>query len=88
MLCIRVLKYSAISIANSVFPLAVAPIKTITGGGQEDILISEEKFISYIIKVIKFCIDCEPFSYCGGKFNERTFINNFLKVQCFFFNIK
>ena len=65
----RVLKYSAISIANSVLPLAVGPIKTITWGWQEDIQISEEKFISYIIKVIKFFIDFEPFSYSGGKFN-------------------
>ena len=65
----RVLKYSAISIAKSVLPLAVAPIKTITLGRQEDILISEEKYISYIIKVVKFSIDFEPFSYCNGKFN-------------------
>ena len=55
--------------ANSVLPLAVGPIKTITRGWLEDILISEEKSISYIIKVIKFFIDFEPFSYCGGKFN-------------------
>ena len=70
-LCIRVFKYSAISIANSVLPLAVGPIRTITLVGLEDILISEEKSISYIIKVIKFFMDFEPFSYCGGKFNER-----------------
>ncbi len=44
----------------------------------------EKKFISYIIKVIKFSIDFEPFSYCGGKFNERTFKNIVLKVKCFF----
>ena len=72
----QVLKCSAIFIANSVFPLAVGPIKTITWGGQEDILISEEKFITYIIKEIKFFIDCEPFSYCGVKFNSRLFKGN------------
>ena len=32
-----------------------------------------QKSISYIIKVIKFFIDFEPFSYSSGKFNERTF---------------
>jgi len=42
--------------------------------------IFDEKSISYIIKVIKFCIDYEPFSYCGGKFNESTFKNDILKV--------
>ena len=31
--------------------------------------IYEEKYISYIIKVIKFFIYFEPFSYCSGKFN-------------------
>ena len=36
-------------------------------------LISEENCIGYIIKVIKFSIYFEPFSYCGGKFNERAF---------------
>jgi len=30
--------------------------------------------------VIKFFIDFEPLSYSGGKFNERPFKNNFLKV--------
>ena len=59
--------------ANSVLPLSVGPIKTITLGGWESLLISEEEYISYIIKVIKFFIDCEPFSFCNGKFNERTF---------------
>ena len=76
----RVLKYSAISIANSVLPLAVGPIKTITWGGWEDILISEEKYISYIIKVIKFFIDFEPFSYYGGKVNLGPFKILILKV--------
>ena len=66
--------------ANSVLPLAVGPIKIITLGGYEYITISEEKNISYIIKVIKFFIDFEPLSYCGGKFNERPFKNNILKV--------
>ena len=72
------------SIANSVLPLAVGPIKTITLGAEEDILISEEKLISYIIKMIIFFIDYEPFSYCGGKFNERTF-QKFFKSLLFFF---
>jgi len=31
------------------------------------------------MKVVKFFIDFEPFSYCDGKFNERTFKNNILK---------
>ena len=79
-LCILVLKYSAISIANSVLPLAVGPIKIITWGGYADIWISVEKNISYIIKVIKLFIDLEPLSYCGGKFNKRPFKNNILKV--------
>ena len=39
-----------------------------------------KKYISYIIKVIKFFIDFEPLSYCDGKFNERPFKNNILKV--------
>jgi len=43
-------------------------------------LISEEKFNSYIIKEIKFFIDYEPFSNCSGKFNERPFKTNILKV--------
>jgi len=30
--------------------------------------------------VIKFFIDFEPFSYCGGKFNERPFKNNNLSI--------
>jgi len=30
--------------------------------------------------VIKFFIDFEPLAYCGGKFNERPFKNNILKV--------
>ena len=68
-LCLWVLKYSAISITYSVLPLAVVPIKTITLGGNEDIWNSEEKFIRYILKVIKFFMDFEPFFYCGGKFN-------------------
>ena len=59
--------------ANSVLPLAVGPINTITSGGLESILISEEKTIGYIIKVIKFFIDCEPFSCCNGKFNAKNF---------------
>jgi len=46
----------------------------------EDIWISEEKFISYIIKVVKFFIDFEPLSYCDVKFNEIPFKNNILKV--------
>ena len=66
--------------ANSVLPLAVGPIKIITWGRYEDIWISEEKNISYIIKVIKFFIDFEPLSYCGVKFNEIPFKNNILKV--------
>ena len=41
---------------------------------------SEENFFSYIIKVIKFFIDFEPFSCCSGKFNERPFKNKILKV--------
>ena len=81
----RVLKYSGISIANSVLPLAVGPINTITSGGLESILISEEKTIGYIIKVIKFFIDNEPFSYCSGKFNERTFKITILKFNVFLY---
>jgi len=40
----------------------------------------KKKNINYIIKVIKFFIDFEPISYSGGKFNERPFKNNILKV--------
>ena len=72
--------------ANSVLPLAVGPIKIITWGRYKDIWISDEKNISYIIKVINFFIDFEPLSYSGGKFNERPFKNNILKVKIFFYN--
>ena len=34
--------------------------------------------------MIKFFIDFEPLSYCGGKFNERPFKNNILKVLYIF----
>ena len=48
-------------------------------------LISEQKSISYIIKVIKFFIDFKTFFYSSGKFNERPFKNNILKVLFFYF---
>ena len=43
------------------------------------------KNISYIIKVIKFSIDFEPLSYCGGKFNEIPFKNKIFKSLIIFF---
>ena len=76
------------SIASLVFPLAVGPIKTITNGFEGDICLFFGKKCIYMIKVIKFCIYFKPFSYTDGKFNERPFKNNILKVLFFIFYIK
>ena len=69
-----VFKYFANSIAKSVFPLAVGPIKAITKGSEESIIKNfKRNFSGFFNQEIKKCIYLKPFINTNVKFKSIPF---------------